>query len=446
MPPERTKQTVRASSTPEVCVPLRVAMVHYRDSAMGGGSLRVGETIANHVDPKRIAAEMVFAYGSAGPVAQTARVPCHFIGARSPGDFAAWPGARALFKKLQPDIIHFQDGVVWLRAALTGMSARKLVHVHARYARRNKKSSTVDRQNHPYLATPLFRTFLRSTDDQVCINHGARKALLDLGWIAPERSYVVYNSIDVTRFDHLPARAQARSDLNLPPDALLLGMICRLVWEKGCFDFLSVIERLPQRWQGVVCGDGPQRAELQRACEARGLAGRIHFIGVRDDVRQVYAALDAYAFLSHYEPFGLVLAEAMAAAKPIFGIRSEGEFSEAAYPLVRDDIAELQPFARDGNYGLVVPPLMLDQLAKRITDFGEHPESFRDMIARARTWVEHCFDSQVQAEAMTRVYENLLARGLSSEARLDESYQTRRQQAELLLSAANHKESVAAIA
>jgi glycosyltransferase involved in cell wall biosynthesis len=196
----------------------------------------------------------------------------------------------------------------------------------------------------------------------------------------------------------------------------------------------------------VICGDGPQRAELQRACEARGLAGRIHFIGVRDDVRQVYGALNAYAFLSHYEPFGLVLAEAMAAGKPIFGIRSEGEFTEAAYPLVREDIVELQPFDRDGNYGLVVPPRVLDQLAERIINFGNHPEAFRDMIVRARTWVEHCFDSQVQAEAMTRVYENLLARGLSSEARLDESYQARRQEAELLLSSASLKESVAAIA
>jgi glycosyltransferase involved in cell wall biosynthesis len=421
-------------------------MVHYRDSAAGGGSLRVGETIANHVDPKRIAAEMVFAYGSAGPVTKSARVPCHFIGARGPGDFAAWPRARALFKRLQPDIIHFQDGVVWLRAALTRTSARKLVHVHARYASRNKKSPAGAKQNHPYLATQLFRTFLRSTDAQVCINHGARNALLDLDWIAPERSFVVYNSIDVGRFDDLPEPARARAGLNLPPDALLLGMICRLVWEKGCFDFLSVIERLPQRWQGVICGDGPQRAELQRACEGRGLADRIHFIGVRDDVRQVYAALDAYAFLSHYEPFGLVLAEAMAAGKPIFGIRSEGEFTEAAYPLVRDDIAELQPFARDGDYGLIVPPLVLDQLAKRISDFGDHLESFGDMIARARTWVEHCFDKDVQAEAMTRVYENLIARRLSPQARLDELYQTRREHAELLLSSANQEESVAAIA
>lgn len=439
------KQAIHDSGAPQTRVPIRVAMVHYRDSAISGGSLRVGETIANHVDPKRIAAEMVFAYGSAGPVARSARVPCHFIGASGPRDFAAWPRARALFRKLQPDIIHFQDGVVWLRTSLVGMSPRKLVHVHGRYAS-VKKAPADSKQIHPYVATPLFRTFLRSTDAQVCINHGARNALLDLDWIAPERSYVVYNSIDTDRFSVLPEQFEARAELNLPAGALLLGMICRLVWEKGCFDLLSVIERLPERWHGVICGDGPLRSELQRACEARGLTGRIHFIGLHDDVRQVYAALDAYVFLSHYEPFGLVLAEAMAAGKPIFGIHSEGEFREAAYPLVRDDIAELQSFARDGNYGLEVPPAVLDKLATRIAAFGEHPESRRNMIARARTWVTNCFDAQIQADAMTRVYENMIARRDSSKAGLDESYQARREHAELLLSSTNHEEAVAAIA
>ena len=47
-------------------------MVHYRDAAEAGGSLRVGEVIANHVDPNRVAVEMVFAYGDAGPVTERA--------------------------------------------------------------------------------------------------------------------------------------------------------------------------------------------------------------------------------------------------------------------------------------------------------------------------------------------------------------------------------------
>jgi glycosyltransferase involved in cell wall biosynthesis len=418
-------------------------MVHYRDSAAGGGSLRVGEIIANHVDPNRIRAEMVFAYGTAGPVSKSGRVPCHFIGARGPKDFAAWIRARAFFKTLQPDIIHFQDGVVWLRAALARTSYKKLVHVHARHVS-SAEQSAINGRPHPYHATPLLRAYLKSTDAQVCINHGARNALLKLNWITPERSCVVYNSIDVGRFDVLPERLKARAELNLPAEALLLGMVCRLVWEKGCFDLLSIIERLPQRWHGVICGDGPQRSELQRASEERGLANRVHFIGVKDDVRPVYASLDAYAFLSHYEPFGLVLAEAMASRVPVFGIQSDGEFAEPEYPLLKNDIVEMVPFARHGDFVTPVPPHILDQLAVKLSYYGARPESARGMIARARSWVRSCFDANVQAEAMTRVYENIIAQGHFSQMPLAEVYRARREQAELLSSSANHEERVAA--
>src|ERR1700752_167804 len=156
--------------------PLREAMVHYRDSADGGGSLRVGEVIANTVDPRRIDAQFVFAYGDRGPVDKNAQVPSHFIGARGPKDPSAWLRARALFRQLQPDVIHFQDGVVWLRTALAGTSYRKIVHVHARYENRvNDRNGS--RRNHPYLATETGRTFLRGTDPQVCISKGAREAL-----------------------------------------------------------------------------------------------------------------------------------------------------------------------------------------------------------------------------------------------------------------------------
>jgi glycosyltransferase involved in cell wall biosynthesis len=419
--------------------PLRVAMVHYQDAASGGGSLRVGETIANHVDSRRIAAELVFAYEGPGPVAERAKVPCHFLGAKGPKDFPAWARARALFGKLQPDIVHFQDAVVWLRAALTGTPYLKMVHVHGRYQRRTRGVV----RGHPFEASELYHRFLQATDAQVCINNGARNALLGLGWIKPERSYVVYNAIDVSRFNRLP-RAEARAQLGLPADALLLGMICRLVWEKGCADLLSVIERLPERWHGVICGDGPEKNDLQRECEARGLANRMHFLGSQDDVQPIYSALDAYALLSHYEPFGLVLAEAMAAGVPVFGIQSGGEFDEPEFPLVRGDTVDLLRFDRAGDYESPVPSHLLDRLAVKLSYYGARPQAYEGMVTRARTWVETCFAAPIQARAMTRVFENVNARADSLQPSLAEYYQSRRMEAETLLSHPDDRKSIAA--
>src|SRR2546430_9328316 len=199
--------------------PLRIAMVHYRDAAGAGGSLRVGETIANHLDPQRVAAEMVFAYGNPGSVAERARVPCHFIRAEGPKDLPAWVRARALFKKLRPDLIHFQDGVVWLRMALLGTPHKMAVHVHGRYRKVPRARKLKDP---PFRASQMLRLYLRSTDAQICINHGARNSLLDLGWISRKTSHVVYNSIDPSRFGFKHDSVTARAHLALPQDALLL--------------------------------------------------------------------------------------------------------------------------------------------------------------------------------------------------------------------------------
>ncbi len=421
--------------------PIRVAMVHYRDDAISGGSLRVGETIANNLDPEIISAEFVFAYGGPGPVTGSTRLPCHFIGAKGPKDFPAWARARDLFAGLQADIIHFQEGVVWLRTALTGTPAKKIVHIHGRYSSFHSPNQTTRQKMRSALDGRLSRTYLRSTDAQVCINHATRKWLLDLDWISPERSCVVYNAIDVERFASLMPRYEGRAQLGLPQDKLFLGMICRLVWEKGCPEFLSIIERLPERWHGVICGDGPLKAELQRECEQRDLASRIHFLGSLDDVMPVYAAIDAYAFVSRYDAFGLTVAEAMAAGVPVFGIEREGDYNESVYPLIGSETASMAKCATEPDLENAIR-----KVANHLIKFGDEPRAFRESIEKARSWVGNCFSASVQAEAMTRVYEAIFNDGRPNQDWCDNYYRSKRVKAGQLLNASDQFEAAAATA
>jgi glycosyltransferase involved in cell wall biosynthesis len=400
-------------------------MIHYRDMAESGGSLRVGETIANHLDPRKVAAAMVFAYGAPGVVAKHSRVPCHYLGARSPKDASAWLRARSLLRELRPDILHFQDAVVWLRAALLGTSCRKLVHVHGRYEKPSPSSM------HPFRASSLFHAYLKLTDAQVFISNSARKSLLDLGWIASDRSYVIYNAIDLARLEVTADKSAARMKLGLPSDAKLLGMVCRLVKEKGCADLLSIVGSLPARWHGVICGEGPERRRLQEEAASRNLAHRIHFLGCRQETKDVYSAIDAYAFLSTYEPFGLVIAEAMAAGVPVFAVMADGEYAEQSYPLVTPKTTIMIHGGRDSRLRLT--RRAIDQLHDELEQFANHPEKYRQLIDYARIWVAGCFSGSIQAEAMTRVYEVLCHQRSTDEISLADWYDQRRRAAEELM-------------
>ncbi|WP_372666004.1 glycosyltransferase family 4 protein [Amycolatopsis kentuckyensis] len=91
-----------------------------------------------------------------------------------------------------------------------------------------------------------------------------------------------------------------------------------LVERKGILDLLAALARpgvLPPDARLTVVGDGPQRAEAERA--ARALAGRVTFLGFRPDVPALLATADALVLPSSMEQQPLVVAEAMAAGKPV---------------------------------------------------------------------------------------------------------------------------------
>jgi glycosyltransferase involved in cell wall biosynthesis len=157
-------------------------------------------------------------------------------------------------------------------------------------------------------------------------------------------------------------------------------------------------------------------------CKQRGLVDRIHFIGVQNDVAPVYAALDAYAFLSRYEPFGLVLAEAMSAGVPIFGIEGDGEYNETEYPLITGDNADLVAFDGSRNHESGLPVQILDEIAHRITNYSRRPDLYCAMIERARVRANACFGAPIQAAAMMSVYEHLCRKPADDPLQLTELY------------------------
>jgi glycosyltransferase involved in cell wall biosynthesis len=194
----------------------------------------------------------------------------------------------------------------------------------------------------------------------------------------------------------------------------VLGVVCRLAWYKGCLDAIRTLVRLDRRWHVVFCGDGPMRQYLEDVALRDGVADRTHFPGMLEDMRPAYAAMDALLFLSKLEPFGLVIAEAMAARVPVFGLAAEGDYRDEMYPLVTPDNSVFVNRAMPGDYSSPEPASVLDEIARRITHYGHNPRAYEDMIEHAYHWVTDRFDGHVQSESMTEIYELVLGRPTDS--------------------------------
>jgi glycosyltransferase involved in cell wall biosynthesis len=118
-----------------------------------------------------------------------------------------------------------------------------------------------------------------------------------------------------------------RDRLGLEPNAIVVGGVGRMSPEKG---FHHLVESVAlARAQGpnldlVFAGDGPERHRLERDTRTLGLEGHVHFLGVQQDPRPVYAAMDVFALPSLEEGSPNALLEAMACGRAVVATRVGG--------------------------------------------------------------------------------------------------------------------------
>lgn len=115
-------------------------------------------------------------------------------------------------------------------------------------------------------------------------------------------------------------RAQAIAALDLDPQRFWFGSVGRLVRIKG-YDvllraFAPLAHDTPQLGLALI-GCGPEEQGLRAQCRELGIEAQVAFCGWRPDVRAVLPAFDACVFPSRNEAFGLAIAEAMAAGRPL---------------------------------------------------------------------------------------------------------------------------------
>ncbi len=126
--------------------------------------------------------------------------------------------------------------------------------------------------------------------------------------------------------DHFEQRSENRSalqsDLGLPlnPDAMLVGMVSRMDWQKGIDLVLEAFRRLPlllkepiAAWQLVFLGTGSPEIEAEAHGLQRDFPNRVRVVTRFDDrlSRRIYAGADLMLIPSRYEPCGLTQMIAM---------------------------------------------------------------------------------------------------------------------------------------
>jgi len=143
----------------------------------------------------------------------------------------------------------------------------------------------------------------------------------------------------------------------------------------------------------LLVGDGPHRPALEEQVRALGLDGRVLFAGARDDVARMLAAADLFVLPSLTEALPTVLAEAMAAGRPI----------------VATTVGGIPEMVRHGEAALLVPPADPGALAAAVCRLLANPRQAAAMGRSGRRLVAERFDIRTQARALADDYRALAA-------------------------------------
>ncbi|MEV7869106.1 glycosyltransferase [Streptomyces sp. NPDC088124] len=329
-----------------------------------------------------------------GIVADGVRVA--HLGMTGNRDLAALPRLARLVGRGRYDIVHTH----LYRACLYGRIAARMAGVRTIVATEHSLGA-VQIEGRPLTtgARALYLTGERLGTATVAVSTTVARRLERWG-VRRDRIHIVPNGIESARFAFdEKARRAARERLGLAEDAFVVGGVGRLAPGKRYDRLVRAVAELPGA-RLLLVGEGPERTNLLRLAEERGLADRILLPGACEDpppvphpadLPSLLAAMDVFVSTSHDEAFGLAVIEALAAGLPVLHVTC---------PALQDLPPEAAPGARRISGSV---PGLAEEL-RRLRD----PRPPRQPVPSA---VRH-YDISRSAGQLMGVYETALHRQL----------------------------------
>jgi glycosyltransferase involved in cell wall biosynthesis len=177
----------------------------------------------------------------------------------------------------------------------------------------------------------------------VAVSKQVERELVEIG-VPPERIRVILNGVDLQEFSPGEAKRQTWG----LPEGVTLGLFAGNAQtpRKNLDTVLRALAQVPEL-QLVVAGTttGTTYPQLVASLD---LSKRVHFLEHRSDVPELMKAVDLLVFPSRYEPFGLVVIEAMAAGLPVITAATTGaaEIITPECGIVLSEPDDIQALAR----------------------------------------------------------------------------------------------------
>lgn len=251
--------------------------------------------------------------------------------------------------------------------------------------------------SHPKLHRRLINWYLARHHTAAIIagSEEIRRDVIRYDHVPDSLVELIPNSVDLARSESTLSKVQARKNLALPENALVLGTVGRLEEQKGhrhLIEALGLINRRGVNAYLLLIGDGRERLALKELTEQLGLAERVLFLGTRSDLGDLFRAMDLFVMPSLWEGLSLAMLSAMAAGLPV----------------VATAVGGVGQVLGDDEYGYTVSPGNAEALASVIQNTLADWENVLRKAAKGAQHVRVHYSDVAMARHLEDVYDRVL--------------------------------------
>lgn len=294
-----------------------------------------------------------------------------------------------MLKTEKIDIVHTHNPTNWLYGGIAAwLSGIPLIHT---------EHTTTDYDNHHVKRWEFIEWFLAKLTRHITAVAGSvREHMMRRSSIPPDKITVIYNAIEMSKFDVIIDREKLRNELSINNADIIIGNIARFYENKDHPTLLHAFKLVAERMPCVhllLIGDGPLRGDMEHLAEKLGEKSRIRFLGNRRDIPHLLKTMDLFVLSSKREGLPVVLLEAMASGLPV----------------VTTDVDGNGELVLHEQTGLVVPSNDPARLAESIIKVLANKNDAKKMGNNGRERVRNHFTFNTMVNQYEDIYTKLVS-------------------------------------
>ena len=239
----------------------------------------------------------------------------------------------------------------------------------------------------------FYRTFIKHYQRVLTNAEYLRSKILEWTGLSADKVKIYNYGIETVRYGNCSQRETFRKSWNVPHGHKVVGIVGRLVEQKGIDDFIRIcheINCLDQTLFYIIVGDGPLRQTLENL--SRELQVKIVFLGDRQDLPALLTTFDVFVFTSKWEPFGIIILETLASGVPVVGFKIPG----------------MQAIIEKGGGAVLVDNRDHKRTAQEVISLLNDPQKYDLLVKEGRSNVENNFEVKRNISLLEKEYCDIL--------------------------------------